>query len=73
MKEVSKMSYVPIQELLEKTGSLYKLVVMAAHRASDINAGAPRMIEADHEKVTSVALEEIAQDKIRLTRSVKGK
>jgi len=59
------MSYVPIQDLLSKTGSLYKLVVLASKRAVELNAGAPRMIEANNEKVCSVALEEIARGKVK--------
>ncbi|MBN2097600.1 MAG: DNA-directed RNA polymerase subunit omega [Candidatus Omnitrophica bacterium] len=60
------MSYVAVQDLLGKTGSIYKLVILAAKRASELNAGAPPMIESDNEKVSSIALEEIAQGKIQL-------
>ncbi len=62
------MSYVPVQDLLPKTGSIYKLVVLASRRAVEINAGAPRLIESDSEKVSTVVLEEIAQDKVRLDK-----
>jgi DNA-directed RNA polymerase omega subunit len=60
------MSYVPIQDLLAKTGSIYKLAVLASKRALELNAGAPRLVESDTEKVSSIALEEIAQDKVKL-------
>lgn len=60
------MSYVPIEDLLRKTGSIYKLVVLAGQRAAELNTGAPRLVEMDSEKMTSVALEEIAQGKVKL-------
>jgi len=60
------MSYVAVQDLLSKTDSLYKLVVLAAKRAGELNAGAPKLIETNSQKVSSVALEEIAEGKVRL-------
>ncbi len=60
------MSYVAVQDLLSKTDSLYKLVVLAARRAGELNAGAPKLIETDSQKVSSVALEEIAEGKVKL-------
>jgi len=60
------MSYVPTQELLAKTNSLYKLVILAAKRAGELNAGAPRMIETEGERISTIALEEIAEGKVKL-------
>ncbi len=60
------MSYVPVQDLLAKTGSIYKLVVLASKRAVELNAGVPELVEADGEKATSIALEEIIQGKVKL-------
>jgi len=60
------MSYVPVQDLYNKTNSMYKLVVLASMRAVELNAGSPRMVEVDTEKVSSIALEEIAHDKVKL-------
>ena len=58
------MAQVPIEELLKQSGSLYKLVLLAAKRAKEVADGAPRLVESDHRKVTSVALEEILQGKV---------
>ncbi len=58
------MSYVPVQYLLTKSHSLYKLVVLAAKRASELNNGALKLVDMDRQKVANVALEEIAQGKI---------
>ncbi|MFC1699185.1 DNA-directed RNA polymerase subunit omega [Candidatus Omnitrophota bacterium] len=60
------MSYVPIQDYLVKTNSMYKLVVLASRRAAEISAGAPRLVETDSQKATSIALEEILQEKVKL-------
>ena len=62
------MSYVPLQDLLKKTDSIYKLVVLASKRAVEINAGAPRLVESDDKKISSVVLEEIAQGRIKLQK-----
>jgi len=61
------MSYVEVQDLLSKTNSIYKLVVLAAKRAGELNAGAPRLIETDSQKISTVALEEIAEGKVKLS------
>jgi DNA-directed RNA polymerase omega subunit len=62
------MSYVRVQELLAQTGSMYKLVVLAAMRAQELNSGAPPLIDENNAKITSVALEEIAQGKVWLAQ-----
>jgi len=58
------MRQAPIDELLKRCGSIYKLVVVAARRAKELAEGAPKLIEGDLKKVTSIALEEIHQGKI---------
>lgn len=61
------MTYVPIQELLKTTNSIYKLVILAARRAVELNAGAGKLVESDaNAKVSSIALEEILQGKITM-------
>lgn len=62
------MSYIPVQDLLAKTGSIYKLVVLASRRAGELNAGAPKLVESESEKATTIALEEIAQDKVKMQK-----
>ena len=58
------MAQVAVEELLKRCGSMYKLVILAAKRAKEIAEGAPPLVEMDHKKVTSVALEEIRQGKV---------
>ncbi len=56
-----------MEKLLEKTGSLYKLVILAARRALELSDGAPRLVEAGpKEKPAVVVLREIAEGKVRM-------
>ena len=60
---------IPIQELLEKTGgSAFKLCNLASKRAIELNDGAPKLIEGNFPKITTAALEEIREGKIKLTK-----
>lgn len=58
------MTQVAIEELLKRSGSVYKLVILAAKRAKELAEGALPLIETDQRKVTSVALEEILQGRV---------
>ena len=59
----------PVQDLLTKTDSIYKLVVLASKRAAELNAGAPKLVEADSsEKISTIVLEEIAQGKVKINK-----
>lgn len=64
----------PIEKLLEKVGSTYKLVILAARRALELNDGAPRLVETDpKKKPLVVALEEIVQGKVTFRPKKQGK
>ncbi len=58
------MKQAPIDELLRRCSSIYKLAVISAKRAKELSEGAPKFIVTDLKKVTSIALEEIHQGKI---------
>ncbi len=59
--------YLPLEPLLEKIGSIYKLVIVAARRALELNDGAPRLIEIDPKrKPSTIALYEIAAGKVSM-------
>ncbi len=56
-----------MDDLLAKTGSLYKLCNMAAVRASELNSGAKKLVDADpKEKVTTISIREIMAGKVSL-------
>lgn len=62
------MPYIPLEKLLANSGnSIYKMVVLASMRAFEIAEGSPPLVEkASSDKPGSIALEEIAQGKIKL-------
>lgn len=63
------MSYIPLEPLLEKTGSLYQLVLLASQRAVQLSAGDPKFVDLPLKtKVSTIALEEIRQGKIGIKR-----
>jgi len=69
------VAFTPIEKLIEKISSKYKLVTIAARRALELNDGAPRLVEAEsRSKPAMVALQEIAAGKItyRLRKQAKG-
>lgn len=66
------MYKIPMEQLLKRTGSIYKLVVLASKRAIELNSGAGKLIEVGpHLKLSTVALEEIRQGKVRLKAPTK--
>ena len=54
------MSQVPFEDLLEHVDSKYRLVIVAAKRAKQLNRGAASLIQAKSVKPTYQALDEIA-------------
>ncbi len=58
------MSQVPFEELLEHVDSKYRLVIVAAKRAKQLNRGAAPLIQPRSYKPTYQALEEIASGKL---------
>jgi DNA-directed RNA polymerase omega subunit len=62
------MGHQPLERLLpHASNSIYKLVLLAAKRATEIADGMPRLIEyPSSNKATSIALEEIANGKVKL-------
>jgi DNA-directed RNA polymerase subunit omega len=58
------MAHVPIEDLLKRCGSVYRLVILAAKRAKEVADGAPPLVDTHQRKVTSIALEEILQGKV---------
>ena len=58
------MLHVALEDLLDKTDSIYKLTVLAARRALELNMGVPKLIETADRNSIVVALEEIAEGKV---------
>ena len=58
------MSQVPFEDLLEHIDSKYRLVIVAAKRAKQLNRGAACLIQPRSTKPTYQALEEVASGKL---------
>ena len=61
-----------IDTLVTKVDSKYTLVVLAAKRAREIMDGSAPLVESKSNKQVTLALEEIAQDKITYERTKSG-
>ncbi len=67
-------SVISMEKLMEKTGSLYKLVNLAAKRALEISEGSPKLVPGwAKEKPALAALREIAAGKVSLKIVKKSK
>jgi DNA-directed RNA polymerase omega subunit len=62
------MGLQPLEKLLPHAGfSIYRLVLMAARRATELADGAPKLIDfPSSPKATTIALDEIAAGKVEL-------
>jgi len=58
------MVYLPMDEMLKKSDSIYMLVMLACKRAKELNEGATPMVKNTSQKWTTMALEEIRTNKI---------
>lgn len=67
------MPYVPLERLVkDNQQSIFKIVLIAAARANELAQGAQPLVKSDSKKVSVIALEEIADGKIRY-QETKGK
>lgn len=55
------MARVTVEDCIDKIPNRFELVMSAAQRVRDINAGAPITVDRDHDKNPVVALREIAE------------
>lgn len=58
------MSNVPIEDLMEHVDSKYRLVIVAAKRAKQLNRGAAPLVQPRSVKPTYQAMEEISSGKL---------
>jgi len=55
----------PREGIFRDGDSIYKITLLAAKRAIELNNGAKKLIETDSKKVSTIALEEIIQGKVK--------
>jgi len=58
------MVYLPMDDMLKKSDSIYKLVMLTCARAKELSVGAPSLIDSKSQKWITVALEEIKANKV---------
>ena len=58
------MAHVPIEDIMEHVDSKYRLVIVAAKRAKQLNRGAATLVQVRNVKPTYQALEEVATGKL---------
>jgi len=56
------MARVTVEDCVDKVPNRFELVMLAAHRAREIFAGAPLTVDRDNDKNPVVALREIADE-----------
>lgn len=59
------MARVTVEDCIDKVPNRFELILLTAHRARAISAGAPITVERDNDKNPVVALREIAEQTIR--------
>lgn len=59
------MARVTVEDCVDKISNRFELVLLAAHRARAITAGAGLLVERDNDKNPVVALREIASTKVQ--------
>ena len=60
------MARVTVEDCVEKVANRFDLVMMAAHRAREISAGASITVDRDNDKNPVIALREIADETVAL-------
>lgn len=70
------MKNIGIDKLMNSTNSIYKLAILAAKRAQELNQGSHKLVEASPTaKPSTVALQEIVEKKVsfKVMKEEKGK
>ena len=62
----------PIDELVDRVGSSYSVVVAAAKRARQIKDGAPPLVQLDTRNALTIALHEMAVGLVEITEPVEA-
>ena len=61
------MAYMPVEKIFKGSDSIYKITILAARRAVELNNGASKLIKTSSAKFSTIALEELAAGKIKYT------
>jgi len=59
------MGQTSFEDALAEVDTVYRLVILAAKRAKQLDNGSPPLVKTDSKKSTLIALEEIAGGKVK--------
>ncbi len=59
------MSYMPVEKIFKGSDSIYKITILAAKRAVELNNGAKPLIKTNTTRFSTIALEEVAAGKVK--------
>ena len=60
------MARITVEDCLEKIENQYDLVLLAKERTSQLNSGAPMLVEEENDKRTVISLREIGDGKVKI-------
>ena len=60
------MARITVEDCLEKIENQYDLVLLAKERTSQLNSGAPMLVEEENDKRTVISLREIGDGKVEI-------
>ena len=60
------MARITVEDCLEKVENQYDLVLLAKERTSQLNSGAPMLVEEENDKRTVISLREIGDGKVEI-------
>jgi len=63
----------PIEKIFKGSDGIYKITILAARRAVELNNGAKKLIDTNTSKFSTIALEEIAAGKVKYKIKEQGK
>ena len=61
------MARVTVEDCIDKVDSPYELVLVAKERATQLNSGIEPTLDRENDKITVIALREIAEDNIKVS------
>lgn len=59
------MAYMPVEKVFKGSDSIFKITIIAARRAVELNNGAKKLINTNTSKFSTIALEEVAAGKVK--------
>ena len=59
------MSYMPVEKIFKGSDSIFKITILAARRAVELNNGSKKLINTTTTRFSTIALEEVAAGKVK--------